>query len=203
MGTGAQPREWASEKAAAPRKTQPEMTSVGKLFTVLFADTHCFQAVMNSYFKWQMIHLICYCTATFSYYHLRAMAKYTINLCCPEAWHLKECDFHFISSAFFRKQITIGAGKSSQKQHKGQSELQSKMNYKATCCSAKATNYWLSESHMEKQTLSNTFVSQPRAQRVWIWNQFCRSHFHWQKAFFQSPISKYSFPFCPAFSRCN
>lgn len=30
----------------------------------------------------------------------------------------------------------------------------------------------------------NTFPSQSRAQPVWIWNGFCRSHFHWYKAFF-------------------
>lgn len=64
-----------------------------------------------------MILLICYSTVTFSNYQCKAMAKYTINLCCLEAWHLKD-RFSSYSFSLFGKWIMIEAGKKSQKQHK-------------------------------------------------------------------------------------
>lgn len=130
-----------------------------------YRDTHRSQAAINSYFKWRMILLICYSTVTFSYYQCKAMAKDTINLCCPEAWHLKDCDFRFISSAFFRKQITTGARKRSQKQHKDQGKLQSKTG---TTKLPVVLERPLISDFLKPHGKINTFPSQSRAQSIWI-----------------------------------
>lgn len=118
-GTGAEPRDWASpENPLSWQNTASNYVSSELACDAVYRDTHHCQPVINSYFKWLVILLICYSTVTFSNYQCKAMAKYTINLCCLEAWHLKDCNFHFIRSAFFRKWIMTEAGKRSQRQQK-------------------------------------------------------------------------------------
>lgn len=112
-----------------------------------------------------MILLICDSTVTFSYYQCKATAKDTISLCCPDAWHLKDCDFRFISSAFFRKQITTGARKRSQKQHKDQGKLQSKTG---TTKLPVVLERPLISDFLKPHGKINTFPSQSRAQSIWI-----------------------------------
>lgn len=180
MGTGDEPRDQASQK----KKKKPSLqnaarNSVSREFVrnAFYRDTHHSQAAINSYFKWQMILLICDSTVTFSYYQCKATAKDTISLCCPDAWHLKDCDFRFISSAFFRKQITAGARKRSQKQHKDQGKLQSKTG---TTKLPVVLERPLISDFLKPHGKINTFPSQSRAQSIWIIIFFfSRSHLCW------------------------
>jgi len=119
LGTGTEPQDGVSpKKTLSQENTASNYVSRELVCDAFYRQTHHCQPVINSYFKWLMTLLICHSTVTFSNYQCKTIAKYTINLCCLEAWHLKDCHFHFICSAFFRKRIMIEAGKSSQKQHR-------------------------------------------------------------------------------------